>query len=331
MSSPGQAARPRFGLIADDLTGACDASVQFAARGFCTAVCIDSSPHAFGSFDLVALNTSSRNDTDSLAAQKVRGACGALLEQQREIIFKKIDSTLRGKLCSEIVATMQTCGFTLALLAPAYPAMGRVVEAGELRVVLPAGKSSVNVAALLQEQGAERVVSFGPEAWGQDPESLSTKLKSLPDGTIATLGSIWDFDLEHIARAGLLLRGRALLVGSAGLAAATAKVVSEEYRLAPSLTSAPTARETSPRSVIFLMGSTHSVTQAQIEFLVRQENTIQIKLDANARGEALEGLKTGQPMLVTIEPGCADDPRLKDLLSILSPSSNSGIALSGGD
>jgi D-threonate/D-erythronate kinase len=322
---------PRFGLIADDLTGACDATVQFAARGFSTVVCIDSPPGGFGAWDLVALNTSSRNDSSALAAQKVRAACGEMRNERREIIFKKIDSTLRGNLNSEIAATMEICGFTTALVAPAYPAMGRIVENGTLRVAGPAGQSLMNLAEVLQEQGARRVVTVGHEEVARGPEALCQQLKTLPDGTIAALDSIRDADLETIAHAGLQTGGRALLVGSAGLAAATAKILSKKFDVTPSQPRAPSEKETLPRSSIFLMGSTHPVTQAQMDFLVRHGKAIRIGPESIARQEASETLKSGRPLLISVEPRHGDNLRLKEFLSVLNTDVIRGMTLSGGD
>jgi len=50
------------------------------------------------------------------------------------IIFKKIDSTLRGNVRTEIEAAMEAFGFDSAVITPAFPDMGRIVRNGCLQV-----------------------------------------------------------------------------------------------------------------------------------------------------------------------------------------------------
>src|SRR3954453_17337375 len=106
-------------VIADDLTGACDSAVQFANAGLRTIVSLDGE----GDADVVAYSTDSRDKP--CAMPPVVG---------RPVIFKKIDSTLRGNTRAEILAALDTYGFDTAIVNPAFPEMGRVVENGWLRV-----------------------------------------------------------------------------------------------------------------------------------------------------------------------------------------------------
>lgn len=106
-------------VIADDLTGACDSAVQFAAVGLRTAVALDGDVDA----DVVAYSTDSRD-----------GPCRLPPIEPGPIVFKKIDSTLRGNTRAEILAALDAYGFDTAVVNPAFPEMGRVVENGWLRV-----------------------------------------------------------------------------------------------------------------------------------------------------------------------------------------------------
>src|ERR1044072_5261459 len=49
-------------------------------------------------------------------------------------LFKKIDATMRGHVGPELLACMRAWDAPLAILCPAYPAMGRWVQDGELFV-----------------------------------------------------------------------------------------------------------------------------------------------------------------------------------------------------
>ncbi len=119
---------PRYGIIADDLTGACDAGVQFAQHGLDTVVWLAAT--GAPDCDVLVLSTASRRDPPGRAAAKVRSAREALARAGRELVFKKIDSTLRGN----IIAEIEACGFEDAWIAPAFPAMGRRLIDGRLVV-----------------------------------------------------------------------------------------------------------------------------------------------------------------------------------------------------
>ena len=67
----------RFGIVADDLTGAGDSAVQFGSRGWTAAVSFDLRPDQPG-FDAVAVDTESRYLTADIAAERVATAMRAL-------------------------------------------------------------------------------------------------------------------------------------------------------------------------------------------------------------------------------------------------------------
>ena len=172
----------RWGLIADDLTGACDAGVQFAERGVSTLVHLG--PCAQEA-ELLIIPTGSRDDPPEEARRKVREACALVTQDGRTLVYKKIDSTLRGNIGPEIDAALEAAGLCHALIAPAYPAMGRTIRGGRLFID---GRDS------------------GLEMAG-------------------TLDAATEADLAAIAVRALAERPPALLVGSAGLAKELAKLL----------------------------------------------------------------------------------------------------------
>src|SRR4051812_10256876 len=134
-------ARPRFWVIADDLTGALDTAAPFAARGWRTCVVPwpGSSTLATatewqrmaGASDVVVVDTSSRHVAPREAARRVRAAVTAAQGIRRRRgadayqLYKKIDSTLRGNVAAELAAFRATTGVARLPLAPAFPAQGR--------------------------------------------------------------------------------------------------------------------------------------------------------------------------------------------------------------
>ncbi len=137
-------------VVADDLTGALDAVGPFAAAGM-RCVVATNPDHLASAFrrtsEVISVSTNSRELPAASAATLVQGVAGSL--KAVPVIFKKIDSRLKGNVAAEVSALAQALGMTDALICPAIPAMGRVVENGQLRgfgVAAP-----IDVAAILAD------------------------------------------------------------------------------------------------------------------------------------------------------------------------------------
>src|SRR5512144_302516 len=96
-------------IIADDLTGACDTGVVFKRRGWATRVAF--TPEAdFGSAPVRVVTTESRALAEEAAVWAVERAMRALRLYETSLIYKKIDSTLRGHPGAELAAVMRASG-----------------------------------------------------------------------------------------------------------------------------------------------------------------------------------------------------------------------------
>jgi D-threonate/D-erythronate kinase len=159
-------------VIADDLTGACDAGVQFAHAGLRSIVELSSvedapNPIAPPDADVRILNSRSRHQTPDAAAEEVKRLTRRAAPDARAICFKKVDSTLRGNGVSESRAMMRAAGLDCAVLAPALPSQGRTVAGGILRVRDCTGTSMYDARALLAQQGLDSVAQLS--ACGASP------------------------------------------------------------------------------------------------------------------------------------------------------------------
>ncbi len=127
---------PKLAIIADDLTGANDAGVQFAKYGLRVQVFLGEPVAARKGeiVDVLVLDTDSRAVLPEQAFDRVWAASRVIenysAESVRPLIFKKVDSTLRGNLGAEIDAAMAAFGFDWAAVAPAFPANGRITVGG---------------------------------------------------------------------------------------------------------------------------------------------------------------------------------------------------------
>lgn len=118
-------------MLADDLAGAHDVAVPFVKRGF--AVAVPTGPDRLDRFDaadLIVLNTDTRSCGETEAAMRVGAACKAIRARSGALIYKKIDSTLRGHVGFEINLVSDMMGFGLVVCAPAFPEMGRTTVGG---------------------------------------------------------------------------------------------------------------------------------------------------------------------------------------------------------
>ena len=297
-------------LIADDLTGACDAAVHFAMRGRRTIVpiapCVE-----LADASVIAMSTDSRDLEPAAARDAISAAAASLPVGSPSILFKKIDSTLRGNAGVEINAALAAFRCDAAVVCPAFPRMNRIVEAGYLRIAADAGFAPIEVAAHFRAQGVEGCVRTEHEAI---PQAISSGAR------MVVLDAACDDDLDRIAAVGLALDFRILWVGSAGLASALARTLPVAPQSRPRL---------APRGpVLFCIGSDHRVTFAQQTALVGQRRALLVHSELTKAGCIEAALGRGQHVVLRIPQGQVSAPCLKELVACAR---NRAVVLSGGD
>jgi uncharacterized protein YgbK (DUF1537 family) len=184
---PVDSTRPRLVVLADDLTGAADAAAPFAARGLDVCVALTAATPAA---DVLALVTDNRWRPADEAADRMRAAVGRAREWRPDLLFLKIDSTLRGRVDAEVSVALDAWGSRKAVATPAFPAQGRTVREGALIV-----------------HGETTVTDIG---------------RHFPSG-VQTVDAQTDGELVQVARH--ILDDGAVAVGSGGLARALADVL----------------------------------------------------------------------------------------------------------
>jgi len=122
----------RVGVIADDLTGACDSGIEFLpwAPSVLVQVSPDSPEPAAGVCDIVVQNTQSRNLSPKEAYDRVFRAAHRVVSSGAAVIFKKVDSALRGNFGAEIAAVMDAAEASVVFILPAIPEAGRQTIGG---------------------------------------------------------------------------------------------------------------------------------------------------------------------------------------------------------
>jgi uncharacterized protein YgbK (DUF1537 family) len=253
-------------IIADDLTGAADAAGSFAAAGLTTVLPLrDDVPLAA---DVVSISTESRELAPDEAAASVRAALGKLTHQGTSpgVLYKKLDSALRGQLRAELLATMDALGERCAIVAPALPAEGRTTIGGRQHIGgVPLEESmfggagiSSDLIATFAGAPAISVTAIDLETLRSSPAALSAAIANRRDG-IFVVDAVTEDDLRRIAE-NALASGVRVLAGSAGLARALVQVAS-----LTSTASAPEWRPAGNRPILTIAGTRHQATIRQIE------------------------------------------------------------------
>jgi uncharacterized protein YgbK (DUF1537 family) len=114
-------------VVADDLTGSCDAGHEFATRDYDTRVVVSARPETAPAGDVTVYNTESRYAEPAVAADRVQSV---LKTADPAVVFKKVDSTLRGNVRAEVDAATRAVDPGLVVVAPAFPANGRLTACG---------------------------------------------------------------------------------------------------------------------------------------------------------------------------------------------------------
>lgn len=250
-------------VVTDDLTGGIDTGHGFAVRGYETVVRINPDFDVEDA-NVLVVNTDSRYLSANEAATRVRDTLTGL---DASVVYKKVDSTLRGNLGAEIEAVMETMERNTAVVAPAFPSNGRTTACGyqlvngKLVIDTEVGNdpdATVTKARLpeyLRNQGASDVIHAGIErVAGNDIET------ALASGKVITFDVVHERHLEAIAETVDGHADEILLVGSGGLA---------EHTRIPGKPKADqtTQRETPMGSAFGVVGSTNSQTLSQIDGL----------------------------------------------------------------
>src|SRR5688500_7223991 len=138
---------PHLTIIADDLTGGLDTGVAFAVRGWRTLLGFASQLSVTSletdtstddrpvmTNDCLIWDSETREADEETARRILRQVCAELSVRAAPRLYKKIDSTLRGPWLAELREVWKARAALTTVLCPAFPAVGRTVVDGEVRV-----------------------------------------------------------------------------------------------------------------------------------------------------------------------------------------------------
>ena len=277
-------------ILADDLTGAADCGVSCVGHGLHTLVVLGDFASEF-SADALSVDGDTRRLAPKEAASETARLLGKYLRLESTLVYKKLDSTLRGNVGEELAATLAARRTSagaderiVVVLAPAFPAVGRTTLNGrqlingkplEESLQLPNDVSPAqsDIASTLRASGLRpELLALG--LIRGDGVALSNAMQTIAQhADVLVCDAETEDDLRKIAEASMVLGRRTVWAGSAGLAS--------HLPPAAGLSRASVTRPVRPSAVgpaLFVVGSGSAVSREQVRVLASRSDTIVITI-----------------------------------------------------
>ena len=283
----------RVVIIADDLTSATDCGVQMMTGGYWTIVALRPEVATLATAQIVGLDTDSRNVSAQQAYQLSRDALAAVGDNRQFVVYKSIDSTLRGNLGAEIDAVMTAGAFDAALIAPAFPTYGRTTCNGQqLLNGLPIDRTefgsdptapvtSSEIAVRIAEQSRYRtaLVPLNVQRLGASAVFEVIEQRHMAGDRFFVFDAIEEGDLERLAGIVGTLPGRYLWVGSTGFS----RYVPRAIGLVPQASTESSSA--ADGYILIVAGSASVTTRAQLDACVKLRSFAEAQIDSLAIAE----------------------------------------------
>ena len=267
-------------IVADDLSGAADCGIACAVQDLDTLVVLD---EAAVDADVLALDANTRSMASQEAAVETTRLVHKYAREDRQILFKKFDSTLRGHIGVELAAAVEAWrgvanrSSAIVVVAPAFPATGRTTIEG--RQWLDGVQLEPDLPAMLTSAGLQTSrISLEVVRSGRLPAFLQTNADT---STAFVCDAQTDADLQLIGHAAASLRERAVWAGSAGLARCLPAALNGSR--SPRRASVPPARQ---GPVVVVVGSLAPLSRIQAAVLAATNELAMVTL-------RLQGLLAG--------------------------------------
>jgi uncharacterized protein YgbK (DUF1537 family) len=256
----------KIGIIADDYTGSADTGVQFAKNGLKTTIVQEHQriKEAFTRSSVVVFDTESRSDCPEIAYSKVASTTSEFQKAGIDLIYKKIDSTLRGNIGVELDAILDTRDDGTVVMCPAYPKAGRITIGGyhlvhreliqntEIASDTEFPIKESHIPTLLRLQSKYQVSSIEMADVIQGKQHLMQVIENqiVTGNRILVIDAVSQYDLTTLASVIAEFESQLILCGSGGLAEELSEV----------LKTIPEPAE----KILVIAGSVRSVTTEQI-------------------------------------------------------------------
>lgn len=269
-------------IIADDLTGAADTGVKFCTYfnpSYLLSYKQIDMCHCLTYPKALTVYTESRSALIEEARFQVTQATVGLEKWKPKIVYKKIDSCLRGNIGVEIDTIMKNLNYQLCFIAPALPDEGRTTVHGIHKIYdkpvadTEIGNDPVNpvkesrLPDIVSCQGHFRVGHIDLDIIKKGVSSVYNKIVGFTQTgvQIITFDTVTQYHLDLIIRLYKKLPN-VLLAGSAGLAKSLVQHMPPYKRVEQPGTALNTADK---GHLLMVCGSTSERLSTQIEKLIR--------------------------------------------------------------
>ena len=276
-------------IIADDLTGANDTGVQFTKKGYNTKVSIFNKQSTIiipDNLDVFVVDTETRELKSKIAREKLRNILKKLNINKNDMIYKKVDSTLRGNVGDEIEEIMNILKKDICVFSPSFPSYQRITVGGYLIVdqkhlgvseYCCYNSTQVEnsfIPFLLKTQTNFPIGQIDLKDVVKGQKTILSKINKLyqKGNKIIVIDSISEQHLADIFSSGLKFDGSVLFSGSAGLANNFPNTYNKNEDLKINI-------ENSKSPVIVVAGSRNSIMEDQINYLKDRVNFAELKID----------------------------------------------------
>lgn len=331
-------------IVADDLTGAADCGIPCVQRGLETVVVLRPEAGAIDA-DVLAVDANTRAMEADRAADETARVVRQLGGSTDSLVFKKLDSTLRGHVGAELATVLRVRRDarpeSVAILAPAFPALGRTTVGGYQRLhgrpleeTEPwrrDGRSGRAYLPSIVAASGLRCALLPLDYVRGDGSALVTAMRDRAPGCdVLACDAETDDDLAALARASVHLGRDIIWAGSAGFIGSLIDAAGlKQSRAAPVLPAVS-------GSPLFVIGSRSTVTRRQAAVLAAIEDVVSLDVDPTASSDALRAsgfaanlaaaLATGKPVLVwqTEDAPAAENAQSRDCAGLASVIASEG-------
>lgn len=279
-------------IIADDLTGANDTGVQFAKNGYKTSVLILDDKlknmECKNLHDVLVIDTETREVEENVARDKLAEMLKEIKFEvsENDIVYKKIDSTLRGNAGAEIEENLKIFKKQFCLLSPSFPPHQRVTIGGNLIVQdKPLGFSTYIagnnyditgsfIPSILEKQTKLLIGRIDIKEIQKGENNITNLISMLnKEGKeIIVADSSNEKHLKDIISSGMSFGSKVLFAGSAGLA----NCLAESYKK----TTKPKINVRDNKSPILIVGgSRNPIMVDQIRHLKDNLDFAELRID----------------------------------------------------
>lgn len=311
----------RMLVLADDLTGAADCGVACSGCGLRTLVALNDRSKCDA--DVLAVDANTRAAQPDQAAATMATLVRTHVQDDDLLVYKKIDSTLRGNVAVEVKAILEARRAIIsgnkrivAVMAPAFPAAGRTTVNGRVLVNgVPLRETDLwqherksppsSLEEMMNEPGLRTALVEIAAVRGENSRAIM--LESAREADVLICDAETEDDLRAIADASMALGSGTIWVGSAGLAYHLPRAADLQRESIPD----PDRVLTKP--ILFVVGSGSSISRRQAQFLESWPDIVSVRIppgelrageefpEWRAHRAALErALSAGVDVLVTL-------------------------------